>query len=151
MKFTVQNINRFLFLKLPIAWIAGVRLTKLTPEATEAKAKLKWLSQNPFNSMYFAVQAMAAELTTGVLVMREIKESRQPISMLVAENSAVFHKKARGKITFTCNDAALVKAIVNDAVVSKNGQTVWLNSKAFDEKQNCVSEFKFKWTLKLKS
>ncbi|QSS97366.1 DUF4442 domain-containing protein [Psychroflexus sp. ALD_RP9] len=151
MKFTVQNINRFLFLKLPIAWIAGVRLTKLAPEATEAKARLKWLSQNPFNSMYFAVQAMAAELTTGVLVMREINESHQSVSMLVAENSAIFHKKARGKITFTCVDAKLVKTTVNNAILTKKGQTVWLNSKAFDQERNCVSEFQFKWTLKLKS
>jgi hypothetical protein len=29
---------------------------------------------NPFNSMYFAVQAMAAELSTGALVMYQIQK-----------------------------------------------------------------------------
>jgi len=39
-----------------------------------ATVKHRWLNQNPFNSMYFAVQAMAAELTTGALVMYQIKK-----------------------------------------------------------------------------
>ena len=54
--------------------------------------------------MYFAVQAMAAELTTGALVMMQIKKSGKKISMLVANNNGNFTKKATGRITFTCLD-----------------------------------------------
>jgi hypothetical protein len=36
--------------------------------------KHRWINQNPFNSMYFAVQAMAAELATGALVMFQIQK-----------------------------------------------------------------------------
>jgi hypothetical protein len=54
--------------------------------------------------MYFAVQAMAAELTTGVLIMQAIQESGQSISMLVLNNKSNFSKKAKGLITFTCED-----------------------------------------------
>jgi hypothetical protein len=36
--------------------------------------KHRWINQNPFNSMYFAVQAMAAELATGALVMSDSKK-----------------------------------------------------------------------------
>lgn len=43
--------------------------------------------------MFWAVQGMAAELTTGVLIMREIKQSGERISMLVAHNKASFTKK----------------------------------------------------------
>lgn len=43
--------------------------------------------------MYFAVQAMAAEFTTGALVMFHIKSSGKNISMLVAQNKAVFTKR----------------------------------------------------------
>ena len=59
--------------------------------------------------MFWAVQGMAAELSTGVLVISQIRETGERISMLVASNKAVFTKKARGKITFICEDGYLIK------------------------------------------
>ncbi len=150
MRFTTRKINIFLFFKLPIAWIAGVRLYSLTEEESRAHVRFRWLNQNPFNSIYFAVQAMAAELTTGVLVMREIKMHHLPISMLVIQNSAVFHKKAKGKIIFSCQDAEQLHKIVTEAVATKQGQTLWLTSRGVDQYGDCVSEFKFLWSIKLK-
>jgi hypothetical protein len=46
--------------------------------------------------MYFAVQAMAAELSTGALVMYQIQKSGKKISMLVANNRKL-HKKSDRK------------------------------------------------------
>jgi hypothetical protein len=43
-------------------------------ETLYRKVKHRWINQNPFNSMYFAVQAMGAELATGALVMYQIKK-----------------------------------------------------------------------------
>ena len=65
--------------------------------------------------MYFAVQAMAAELTTGALVMYQIKKSKRNISMLVANNKGNFTKKATGRITFTCNDGHLIEVPLHAA------------------------------------
>jgi hypothetical protein len=62
--------------------------------------------------MYFAVQAMAAELSTGALVISKIKESKRNISMLVANNTSNFTKKATGRITFTCTDGDLIEAAI---------------------------------------
>lgn len=151
MKFTARNINMFLLLKLPIAWLAGVRLINISSTQAKATASLKWLNQNPFKSMYFAVQAMAAELSTGVLVMREIKFSQQPISMLVIRNTSEFHKKAKGRIVFICEDGHLVKDAVQKSISTGEGQNIWMSVKAFDESETCVSEFKFNWSIKLKS
>jgi hypothetical protein len=52
---------------------------------------------------------MAAELATGAIILSEVRSSTVPISMLVTRNEAEFLKKAKGKITFTCTDVALVK------------------------------------------
>jgi len=112
MNFNEKNLNRFLFFKLPSAWWSGVRATKIEENICEVSVTHKWINQNPFRSMYFAVQAMAAELTTGALVMRSIKESNQKISMLVAENKATFSKKATGKIKFLCSDGAKIKEAI---------------------------------------
>ncbi len=53
--------------------------------------------------MFWAAQGMAAEMSTGVLVMRAIADSKENVSMLVTHQEANFYKKATGKILFTCN------------------------------------------------
>jgi hypothetical protein len=75
MKILPSKLNTFLMLKLPSAWISGVRVKKISKSECEVGVKHRWINQNPFNSMYFAVQAMAAEMSTGALVMLHIKES----------------------------------------------------------------------------
>jgi hypothetical protein len=58
---------------LPSAFICGVRVATID-EKQCVSVKHRWINQNPFNSMYFAVQAMAAELATGALVMFQIQK-----------------------------------------------------------------------------
>jgi hypothetical protein len=101
--------------------------------------------------MYFAVQAMAAELATGALVIGHIKESGQKISMLVATNKSVFTKKAVGRITFTCNDGHKIREAINETVKTGEGVTCWMQSVAVNEKGEQVSVMDFEWTLKAKS
>lgn len=150
MKYTPSNINKFLFFKLPSAWWSGVRLKALSTSQSEVTVTHKWFNQNPFNSMYFAVQAMAAELSTGVMVMNQIEKSGKKISMLVAENNSSYTKKATGKIRFICEDGFIVEEGIGKAVYSGQGETFWVKSKGFDEKGDQVSEFNFKWTVKVK-
>ena len=97
MEFTPAKLNLFTFFKLPSAFWSGVRVKSISPEVCEVTVKHRWFNQNPFNSMYFAVQAMAAELTTGALVMQEIKKNDAKISMLVSNCKSTFTKKATGR------------------------------------------------------
>jgi hypothetical protein len=98
--------------------------------------------------MYFAVQAMAAEFTTGALVMFHIKSSGKNISMLVAQNKAVFTKKATGKITFTCTQGKEIAECIENAIRTNEGQTIWLTSIGINENGEQVSEMQFQWTIK---
>ena len=145
------QINLFLFFKLPSAFWCGVRLKSISQEQCVTSVRHRWFNQNPFQSMYFAVQAMAAELSTGALVMQNIKESGKKISMLVANNKGNFTKKATGRITFTCQDGLSVTQTIQQAIVTGEGQTVWLKAIGTNEKGEQVSEMDFEWTLKLKS
>lgn len=151
MEFTPFKLNAFTFFKLPSAFWSGVRVQAISSEICQVTVKHRWFNQNPFKSMYFAVQAMAAEFTTGALVMYRIKESGKDISMLVAQNKAVFTKKATGRITFTCNQGNLIADSIQKAIETKEGQTVWLTSIGFNEKGEQVSEMQFEWTLKARS
>lgn len=150
MEFSPAKLNTFLFLKLPSAFWSGVRVKSISKEQCVVTVKHRWFNQNPFNSMYFAVQAMAAELTTGALVMMQIKLSGRKISMLVANNNGNFTKKATGRITFTCNDGHLIEEAIQKTIASGDGQTIWMKSIGQNEKGEQVSEMNFEWSIKLK-
>jgi hypothetical protein len=149
MELTPSKINSFLLFKLPSAFICGVRVKQLEAAKCVVTVKHRWINQNPFNSMYFAVQAMAAELSTGALVMYQIKKSNKKISMLVANNKANFTKKATGRITFTCLDGAKIETAIHNTVATGEGQTFWMKAIGVDETGTQVSEMDFEWSIKI--
>jgi len=151
MNISPSKLNKFLMIKLPAAYFTGVRTKTLNDITCVVTVKHRWVNQNPFRSMFWAVQGMAAELTTGALVMKKIKESGKKISMLVASNNATFTKKATGIITFTCNEGEKINEAINNAITTGEGQTIWLNSKGINKEDVEVSTFNFEWTLKVKS
>jgi len=144
------KINLFLFYKLPAAFWCGVRLKSIDLHNCTTTVKHVWFNQNPFNSLYFAVQAMAAELSTGALVMQSIRNSRHRISMLVASNKCVFTKKATGRIQFICQDGAPIPNAIDEIIATGEGRTVWLKSFGTNEKGEVVAEMDFEWTLTVK-
>lgn len=150
MEFSPAKLNTFLFFKLPSAFWCGVRVKEISDKKCVATVKHRWFNQNPFNSMYFAVQAMAAELTTGALVMYQIKKSKRNISMLVANNKCNFTKKAKGRITFICSDGHLIEEAIQKTIATGDGVTLWLKSIGIDEKGDQVSEMDFEWSVRIK-
>jgi hypothetical protein len=150
MKISVSKLNKFLFFKLPSAFICGVRVKHIDDSKCVVTVKHRWVNQNPFNSIYFAVQAMAAELSTGALVMNYIQKSDKKISMLVANNKGNFTKKATGKITFVCSDGHLAEQAIQEAISTNEGQTFWMKSIGTNEKGEQVSEMDFEWSVRTK-
>ncbi|MDG5492946.1 DUF4442 domain-containing protein [Psychroserpens sp. SPM9] len=151
MTISPRKLNAFLIFKLPSAYFCGVRTKSITETTCVVSVKHRWINQNPFSSMFWAVQGMAAELTTGALVMSKIKASGKRISMLVAANNAAFTKKATGRITFTCDQGQIIDDAINKAIETGEGQIVTLNSKGINKEGVQVSEFNFEWTIKVKS
>ena len=151
MKVTPSKLNTFLMFKLPSAYLCGVRTKYLDEQKCKVSVKHRWINQNPFKSMYWVVQGMAAELTTGALVMQKIRQSGKKISMLVAGNNASFSKKATGRIMFECNEGHLIDQAINRAIETGEGETIVLNAKGHNKEGVEVSSFNFEWTIKLKT
>lgn len=145
------QLHLFLFLKIPISWIAGVRLKEMNDEICITKVKFSWLNQNPFNSMFWAVQGMAAEFSTGFLCAEKIRKSGKKISMLVVHNQAEFTKKAVGRVTFSCLQGKELDAVLQKAIETGEGQTLTLFSEGKDQKGDLVSKFAFTWSFKVKN
>lgn len=150
MEFSAKNLNRFLFLKLPSAFLCGVRVKSITANQCVVSVRHRWINQNPFNSMYFAVQAMAAELSTGALVMLYIRNSNAKISMLVTASKSTFTKKAVGRIHFTCSDADLIANAISETIASGNGQSFVMRSVGINEQNEQVATFEFEWSIRAK-
>ncbi len=150
MALTRRKLNMYTMFKLPSAYLCGVRTKHIDNQKCVVGVKFKWINQNPFKSMFWAVQGMAAEFSTGALMISKIQESGKRISMLVTSNNATFTKKATGKIKFTCNDGEAIDNLLKKAIETGEGQTLWMQSVGVNEAGVVVSTFNFEWSVKLK-
>lgn len=150
-KITPRKINAYTFFSLPSCWWSGVRCSKIYSEKCVVKVRHNWFNKNPFKSLYFAVQSMAAELSTGALIMFYIKRYDINLSMLVITNEATFSKKAIGMIKFACSDGKMIKDAIKKVMATKEPQTIWMTSVGRNQVGEEVSSFRFEWSLKLKS
>ena len=146
-----HKLRLFMLAKLPMAYLAGLRVHSLSEERAEVTIRYKYLNKNPFNSIYFASLSMAAELSTGLLCMAQTYKSAPAVSMLVVHMEADFMKKAVGKITFTCEDGEKIKVSADQTKATGQGVTVVATSTGIDEVGDKVAEFRFTWSLKAKS
>ena len=96
--------------------------------------------------MYFAVQAMAGELSTGVLAL--LHSDGKNISTLVTNLEAKYYKQATTKIKFICLDGTKISIAVKDAFETGEPKICKMISKGYDTNGVCVSEFEITWSLK---
>lgn len=138
----------FMLKKLPSAFFSGLKVTEITEKKAIVSIPFKYLTQNPFKSIYFASQAMAAELSTGVLALSHVHKRNPRVSMLVFNMRADFIKKATSKIYFTCEDGIKIKNAVEQSIKTGEGVTVEAKSTGKNKEGIIVSEFYFTWTFK---
>ena len=141
----------FLFLKLPMAFIAGLRIKDISFEQAIVTTPFSFWNKNPFKSIYFAVLSMAAELSTGILALMHVDKKNKKISMLVVGIESKFYNKATTKIKFICQNGNEISDVINKTLQSGKGEIVVANSKGYDEKGTCVAEFNITWSFKAKN
>ncbi|MDB4064501.1 DUF4442 domain-containing protein [Flavobacteriaceae bacterium] len=150
MNITPKKINRFMLFKLPLAYLGGVRVASIEKETAIVNIRHKWLNQNPFKSMFWAAQGMAAEMATGVLVMRGIENIGKKVSMLVINQRGNFTKKATGKIRFECHHGGLVANALEESSKTGEGRVITMKAEGFNTEGVSVCNFHFEWSLKVK-
>lgn len=138
----------FLFIKLPMAFIAGVRVKQVDAEVCEITVPYRWLNQNPFGSTYFAVMAMAAEMSSGMIALMYTMNSKPSTSMLVTKLEAKFVKKAVGLTTFRCDSGTQIREAIERSIITGEGQTVVCNAKGFSKEGELEAEFDVTWSFK---
>ncbi len=140
----------FLLKDLPMGFLAGMRVRELTEEKGVVTIPYKYLTKNPFKSMYFACLAMAAELSTGILCIASTYKSKPKVSTLVLGIEGEFNKKAVGLITFTCLDGKKIQEAVETSIHTGEGKIVTAMTTGVDEGGDQVAQFKITWSFKPK-
>lgn len=141
----------YLWLKLPLAACAGLRLQELGETRCVVRLPGGWRTQNPFRSTYFAAQAMAAEMSTGAPAMVLLQGAPASISMLVRGLSASFTKKATGPTLFTFEDVAGMRAVIDAAGACDEGREYTARSTGRMLDGTVVAEFDVQWSFRRRS
>lgn len=142
------KLQLFFLQKLPGAWFFGIKVKHLDKERCDVQISQSWATKNPFGSIYFAALNAAAEFSTGALIKGSLLEYPK-YSSLVTNMQMQFHKKATGKIHFTCEQGSEVSEIAQKAKASKTPQKILLNSKGRNEEGLLVAEMNIEWSIKI--
>ena len=144
------KFNLFLLAKLPIGFIAGLKLVEATPTKAVVTIRYQYITKNPFQSIYFACLAMAAELASGTLGLIYTMGLKPDVSMLIVKMEAEFIKKGKGKVFFTCTDGDLMKTAAYETKATGEPRTVVSTSIGKDINGIEIARFKFTWSFKAK-
>lgn len=155
-KFTGDFLSPFkqklYYLKsLPMGLVSGIKLIELDEEKSVSEVPFRWCNKNPFNSMYFAVQSMAAELSTAAPVMLALKGSDANIALIIIDLKPDFVKKAQSKITFTCMEYGKIHEAVTQLKKVDDTAAVNVKTTGRDIDGDEVATFYFTWSFKRRS
>ena len=141
----------WLWRSLPLAAFAGLRVVRLDEAACAVRLPGVWRTRNPFRSTYFAAQAMAAEMSTGVPATALIADAPASVAMLVVGLRATYGKRIVGGSVFTFEDVAGMRAAVERAAATDEPQLFAARPVARDAAGETCAEFEVTWSFKRRS
>lgn len=138
----------YLFFNLPMGWIAGLRVRKIDHEECVTSVPFKRLNKNPFKSTYFAVQSMAAELSTATACLLAVQSRKPSIAFIIVDLKANFTKKATDRVYFTCADISKAFEAVDKCIETGGSEHATFKTIGKMKDGTVVSEFEFTWSFK---
>ena len=145
------SFRSLMFVQIPLLWFSKIKVHQFNRTSCVVKLPYRWRTQNPFRSVYFAAQCMAAELSTGLLMMAETMETGKKCSMLVTDMKATFTKKADEDVLFTCTPGDIILNAVALSIKTNEPVKIKLISEGKMANGAVVASFEFEWSLKFKS
>jgi len=111
-------IRLFGLLKIPLVAHMRPVVEEMTEERCVIRFPLGRRTRNHLGAMYFGALCIGADCAGGAIAMRRIQASREPVQFVFKDFSARFLKRAEGDVLFTCEDGALIRALVDRAAAS---------------------------------
>lgn len=142
-KFRVAMFNM-----LPMGWLSGMKVRTLDENECSVTVPYKRWNKNPFRSTFWAVLGMAAEMSSGALLVMYTHKQKPSVAMLVADCRGEFHKKATGITTFTCKDSQKVKAAILETMETGEPVLIPCEMEGYNKANELVAKFQFTWSVK---
>ncbi len=105
-------LRAFGTLKVPLLGWVGPQVLEVSDERCVIQIPLSRRTKNHLNSLYFAVLAAGADCAGGLIAMRLIESSGEPVSLVFKDFHAEFLKRADGDTVFTCADGVAIRNLV---------------------------------------
>lgn len=107
-----------LWARMPLLALVSPSVEVLDADRCLVEIPFGWRNRNIFGTMYFAASMMAAEMTTGGLVLFHNAVRPEKFSYIVRSVSADFAKPARSRVSFECVQGDDVAAMFEEAMQS---------------------------------
>lgn len=144
------RIKLFFLKKLPMAFIAGIKTQYAGVDSSRVTIPFNYFTKNPFRSMYFACQSMAAEFSTAIICLKALERREEKFSIIVVGMQASFSKKATGITTFQCNKPKELDSLIETSIVDETPQNITFKSVGTNAEGEEVAEFFFTWSIKVR-
>ncbi len=105
-------------LKVPMIGWSRASLTEMTDERCVVTIPLRRRTKNHVNSMYFGALAVGADLAGGLLAFTWIQRIDSRVVLVFKDFRADFLRRPEGDVTFTSEDGARMRALVERAAAS---------------------------------
>ena len=143
---TPWKLRIWMMKRLPMGLISGMVIESLNENGCKVMLKDRFWIRNPFGSVFWAVMAMAAEMSTGVLVYAYVSGTNTKYILIGVQGD--FLKKLRGKSYYFCPSGQDVLRNLKSLENPGDTCTVLLPVTAYDQAGHIVAEFKFSWQLR---
>ena len=137
-----------LFKILPMGFLSGMKISELTEDKCAVTVPYKRKNKNPFQSTFWAVLGMAAEMSSGALLIMYTHKQRPSVAMIIVSCTGNFVKKATDNTTFTCTDGQKIKQAIKTAIDKEEPQLIECLMQGVNEAGEEVANFTFTWSVK---
>ena len=143
-------LGLYMLQNLPAGLFSGIRVDSVDDQVCTTSVPYRWRTKNPFKSTYFAVLAMAAELSSGAPAMIAVRGA-QNVALIIVGVQGEFLKKASGRTTFTCSDVPKLNAAIEEALACDEAITTVVHTEGRSPDGELVARFSFTWSFKKRS
>ncbi|MCB9681212.1 MAG: DUF4442 domain-containing protein [Alphaproteobacteria bacterium] len=134
--------------KMPLGVAAGLRVDHIDATSCTVSLPGGWRTQNPFNSMYWAAQGMAAEMATGVHGYVLTQAAPVPVRMILSGCQGEFTRMCKGRGRFVFEQGALVRSRIEETLATGAALTCDTEVIGYDPGGEQVSRWTFTWAFR---
>ena len=140
-------------LKFPMIAYVGPIVEELTEQKCEVIIPFNYRNANRLiGGIYFGSLCVGADLAGGLMAYEILQRSGKQFSLAFKDFKAEFFKRAEGDAHFICKEGAVIKAMVDEALKTKERVNQTVHVEAYvPSKQSSDPVAKFALTLSIKA